>query len=79
MCSLHDDDPDDLAAANVVQRSRAHYAEIPARPIDDPAGAYIGLTRGKTPANEATSVFHLEDERAPGKLLAEARAKGLIE
>lgn len=61
------DIPDD------VLRSRALYRQIeplPERPADDHGGAYIGLIRGKTPANEATSVFHLEDERAPGKMAA---------
>lgn len=54
----------------------------------DPGGAYIGLARGKTPANEAASVdgkpasnsaglpsartFHIEDDRARGKLAAQA-------
>lgn len=76
MCNLHDDPASDVP--DDVLRSRALYRQIrplPLRPIDDPGGAYIGLTRGRTPANEATTAFHVEDARAPGKLAAHPRKR----
>lgn len=75
--------PDDVLRSRTIYReieapggkvTRVRIDELRHQP-SEPGGAYIGLIRGNTPANEATSTFHLEDERAPGKMAEHPRKR----